>query len=453
MKKVLILTGVLAAIVALVVVSVTQARRHGTKVYEEEAKRVDELVSTVKASGEIQPRVFVNVSSQVPGEIVGLRVQEGDHVKKGDILVQLDPKQYRSNVDRLEANLRIARINLDREKTALATYKHALDRQLRLASAEIVSRENLENAQLQYDTSRIQVRALEEQILQAQADLAKARDELAKTTIRAPMDGLVTRVNAKLGEQVIIGTMNNPGTSILVLSDMSELLAEVKVDETEVTQVTPGDKATVTVDAIENHDFDGVVTEIAHTALKERDVSRFVVKVSLRETPGGQMEARRELPLPAGAKIGPTLASLRPGMSAHAAIEVASKAHALVVPIQAVIERKRGDVETALEESAGKESETSGTLAAEADDTASAGGVPPGVRDEDVEILFVDRDGRAEMMPVKTGLSDEFNVEILDAALQPGDHVVVGPYRTLKKLKHGERLVRVEKDEELEEKG
>jgi len=456
MKKVIIGLVVGVAIVAMVVVSVrTAAGRRGTKVYEEEAKKVESLITTVKASGEIQPRVYVNISSQVMGEIIELRVEEGDHVRKGEILVQLDPEQYRSGVERLEANLRLARINLEQERTSQATYESILKRQSALSKQSIVSAESLEAAQLQFDRSRHQVRALEEQIRQAEADLTKARDELAKTTLKAPMDGLVTRVNAKVGEQVIIGTMNNPGTVILVLSDMSELLAEVKVDETEVARVAAGDTAIVNVDALEDRRFEGVVTEIAHSAFKDRDVSRFVVKVSLTDPPGGEEQARTEVPLPASSKIPGGLAALRPGMSAHASIKVARRDHVLVVPLQAVLTKKRSEVEALLKgEEPPKPSDAGPIAAEEAAPTEGTGagetGNPP-AQDEEVEMVFVDRDGKAVIEKVKTGLSDEFNVEIVDGALQPGDKVVIGPYRTVKKLKHQEAIVRAEKDEDLKE--
>ncbi len=450
MKKAIILLGIVGLIVAVVVISITQSTRRGTKVYEEQAKRLEALVSTVRASGEIQPRVYVNISSQVPGEIVELRVKEGEFVRKGDFLLQLDPEQYKSSVTRLEANLRLARINLEKEGAALATHQSTLRRQEELARREIVSGESLDQARLLHETSRIQVRALEEQILQAEADLFKARDELSKTTIEAPISGLVTRVSAKEGEQVIIGTMNNPGTVILVLSDMSEMLAEVKVDETEVAQVRPGQTASVAVDAIEVRKYDGTVTEIAHTAVKERDVSRFAVKVSLDTRPeeAGPDESR-ELPIPAEAAGTEAAAtSLRPGMSAHAAIQVASKKDALVVPIQAVLTKNRREYEEALEKPAEK---SSGSVAAEADGDGKPMPHDVAIADEEVDVLFVDRDGKVELMKVKTGLSDEFHVEILEAPLQEGDMVIVGPYRTLKKLKDGDQVVKVEKDEDLKD--
>ena len=454
MKKIIIGILVVAVIVAVVVVSARTAGHRGTKVYEEEAKKVESLVTTVKASGEIQPRVYVNISSQVMGEIIDLRVEEGDRVHKGDILVQLDPEQYRSSVERLEANLRLAGINLEQERTSQATYESILKRQKALQKDSIVSAESLEAAQLQYDRSRHQVRALDEQIRQAEADLTKASDELAKTTLKAPMDGLVTRVNAKVGEQVIIGTMNNPGTVILVLSDMSELLAEVKVDETEVAQVAAGDAAVVTVDALEDRRFEGVVAEIAHSAFKDRDVSRFIVKISLTPPPAGEGHASAEVPLPASSKIPGGLAALRPGMSAHASIKVARRDNVLIVPLQAVITRKRSEVEALLKGEEAKRSDSNPIAAEQSAPTEGTGagetGNPP-AQDEEVEMVFVDRDGKAVVEKVKTGLSDEFNVEIADGAIQPGDRVVIGPYRTVKKLKHQEAIVRAEKDEDLKE--
>jgi HlyD family secretion protein len=455
MKKIIILVGVVALIVTLVIFGAKQRSHKGIKVYEEEARKVDRLVTTVKASGEVEPKIFVNISSQVPGQIVDLRTKVGDRVGKGDILLQLDPEQYRSTVTRLEANLRLARINLDKEKTSLTTYESTLRRQQALAKQMIVSADQLEQATLLVESSRIQVRGLEEQIQQASAELVKARDELAKTTIRAPIDGLVTLVNAKLGEQVIIGTMNNPGTVILVLSDMSEMLAEVRVDETEIAAMKPGQKAVVTIDALPGRQFDGVVTEIAHTAIKDKDVSRFTVKVSLAgHVESGGAPATRELPLSRQTSAGAgEVAALRPGMSAHAAVEVASRDKALVVPLQAVFSKKRKDVEDEMKKPV-KAAE--GPIAAEAsaDPNAAAAVAAPQSeksQEEDVDVIFVDRKGKAEMMPVKTGLSDEFNVELIGASIEPGEKIVIGPYRTLKKLKHGEAITKVEKDEDLKE--
>jgi len=459
MKKILILAALLAVVITVVVVSVKQAAKRGEKVYEEEARKVALLHSVVKASGEIQPRVYVNISSQVMGEIVELRVEEGDRVRKDEILLQLHPEQYRAQVERLEASLRLARVNLEREKVALAQHRITLERTEQLAREKYASAEQLDLARLAMDSSAIQVRAYDEQIRGAEAELRNAADNLSKTTIRAPMDALVTQVNAKLGEQVIVGTMNNPGTVILVLSDMSELLAEVRVDETSVASVQAGQKATVTVDALEHRKFEGVVTEIAHTAMKERDVSRFTVKVSLTgESAGEGGPAARELNLPENVKPGASaMASLRPGMSAHASVRVAETRDALVVPIQAVQTRTRKELEELRRKAAGRSGKaaSTGSGAAEAADEetqASSAQIPDSEREaEEVDIVFVDRGGVIEMIEVKTGLSDEFNVEVLDPSIKPGDKVIVGPYRTLKKLKPGDAVQKVSRDEELTE--
>ena len=205
------------------------------------------LVATVSASGEVRPREEVNISSQVPGQIVELRVEEGDHVEKGETLVQLDPERYRSEVQRLEAQLRMAQVDVDKEDVSLRTAESNLRRVKALYDQKIVSDDALDQARLSVDSGRITLQSRQEQVKQVEADLARARDDLSKTTLRAPMAGLVTRVNAKVGEQVIIGTMNNPGTVILTLSDMGEVLAEVNVDETDVTSLRPGQKAEIRV--------------------------------------------------------------------------------------------------------------------------------------------------------------------------------------------------------------
>ena len=459
MKKVLILVGLLVIVIAVVVVSVKQANKRGVKVYEDEARKVELLNATVKASGEIQPKVYVNISSQVMGQIVELRVKEGDRVHTGDILLQLDPEQYHAQVERLEASLRLARVNLSREKVALAQYRTTLERREQLMKEKFVSSEDLDQARLAADSSAIQVQAYDEQIRGAEAELRNAADNLSKTTIRAPMSALVTQVNAKLGEQVIVGTMNNPGTVILVLSDMSELLAEVRVDETAVAALKAGQKAVVTVDALEHKKFDGVVTEIAHTAIKEKEVSRFTVKVSLSgETADSGGPVAREVNLPENVKSGgAAIASLRPGMSSHASIRVAETRDALVVPIQAVQVRTRKELEELRRKAAGGSDKPA--PAGSGDAQAADGGKPaakPTVPDseresQELDVIFVDRGGKVEIVEVRTGLSDEFNVEVLDPSIKPGDKVIIGPYRTLKKLKPGDAVQKVSKDEELTE--
>jgi len=298
MKKILIGVIALAALGLIVGLSLKQrAGGRGVKVYMEEAASQQRLLATVSASGEIKPRVEVNISSQVPGQIVQLTVDEGDHAKAGQVLVQLDPQRYRSEVLRLEALLRMYNVNVEKEDVALKTAEVSLRRQEALHTQKIVSDEILDQARLNVDSGTIGLRSLAEQVQQAEADLGRAKDDLSKTTLKAPISGLVSRLNAKVGEQVIIGTMNNPGTVILTLSDMTEVLAEVRVDETEVTQVKPGQTAKINVDAVEGRQYDGVVESIGNAAVREGTVSRFPVKVrltspTLRSDPGCRLTPR-----------------------------------------------------------------------------------------------------------------------------------------------------------------
>jgi HlyD family secretion protein len=384
-------------------------------------------VATVSASGEVRPREEVNISSQVSGQIVELRVEEGDIVSQGEILVQLDPERYRSELQRLEATLRMTSVEVEKEDVALRTSESNLRRLESLYTQKIISDEAVEQARLQVDSGRISLRSRDEQVKQVEADLARARDDLSKTTLRAPMGGLVTQVNAKVGEQVIIGTMNNPGTVILTLSDMSAVLAEVRVDETDVTSVKPGQPAEIHVDAVQDDVYRGEVESISNAALREGTVSRFPVKVSI-DNPD---------------------ARLRPGMSAHASIQVDERTAVVAIPLQALVKRSLKDYREAAN-GAGQP----GDLQAAPDGGASGksgGDSGDGAADvdadrEQIQVVLADREGKVDMVKVTTGISDAFLVEIIDG-LEEGDRVILGPYRRLRSLKNGDLVQRVERSE------
>jgi HlyD family secretion protein len=427
MKKILIAVLALAVLGTIVGLSLKQrSGGRGVKVYMEEAAKQARLLATVSASGEIKPRVEVNISSQVPGQIVQLTVDEGDQAKAGHVLVQLDPQRYRSEVQRLEALLRMYSVNVEKEDVALKMSEVSLKRQEALHSQKIVSDEILDQAHLQVDSGTIGLRSLDEQVRQAEADLGRARDDLSKTTLKAPISGLVSRLNAKVGEQVIIGTMNNPGTVILTLSDMTEVLAEVRVDETEVTQVKPGQAAKINVDAVEGRQYDGVVESISNAALREGTVSRFPVKVRLTSPD----------------------ALLRPGMSAHAAIEVEEKKDILAIPLQAMVRRSLKDYLAEGADSRRSGGSIEAAQAKKAGGPAAAGGEFEGKdpEREQVQVVFVEKSGRVRMVRVRTGISDAFRAEAVEG-IGPGDHIVLGPYRALRSLKNGDYVRRVEKSE------
>jgi HlyD family secretion protein len=428
MKKILIGAGAVALLAIVVVASLRQtASGRGVRVYMEDAAKLPRLLATVSASGEVKPRVEVNISSQVPGQIVALPVAEGDHAKAGQVLVQLDPERYRSEVRRLEASLRMATVNEEKERVALKTAEMNLNRLETLHAQKIVSDDALDQARLSSDSSRITLQSLGEQIQQAEADLSRARDDLSKTTLKAPISGLVSRLNAKVGEQVIIGTMNNPGTVILTLSDMTEVLSEVRVDETDVTQVKAGQVAQVRVDAVEGHPYAGAVESIGNAAEREGTVSKFPVKIHLT-APDDR---------------------LRPGMSAHADIEVNEKHDVLTIPLQAIVRRSLKDFQTQGKKPAAPES---GVEAAGRSETSPAPGAYSASADgkdperEQVQVVLVDRGGKVQMVEVKTGISDAFRAEVLEG-LNVGEKVILGPYRKLRSLKNGDAVRRVEKSE------
>jgi len=449
-SKALLAAGgaVLVGVVAFLSLRGTNGSK-GKEVYLAQAVRRD-LASTVSANGVIEAKTRVNIQSSVIGEIVELPVKEGDRVRSGQLLVQIDPERYRSEVRQLEATLRMQRIAVERQQVALENLRRNLQRQEQLFAEGLVAPEALERSQLDFRQAEIQLRALEEQVAQAEASLAKARDDLKKTRIVSPIDGVVTLVNAEKGEIALTGTMNNPGTVILVVSDLSEILAEVNVDENRIVQVRPGQAATVVVDAVgETSPYRGRVLEIAGSAVQDRgsEVRLFPVKIAL-DNPDE---------------------TLRPGMTARARIETARVENALVVPIQAVLLRPKDQVEKILAARAEGEKKQgargsgldTGGPAALAAEGSSPPPTPAGkTRDgqpraaaaagEKREVVFKVVAGKAVLTPVRTGISDETGVVVLEG-LAEGDTIVTGPYRAVRTLKDGDSVR--EKKEESEPGG
>lgn len=447
LRKVLVLLAAACVLGAIVAVSLLSKRgEKGKEVYLAKAERKD-VVAAVTATGRIEPRTKVNVQSSVIGEIVDLPVKEGDAVRKGDLLVQVDRATYRSEVDRLRANLRMGRIAVEQQEVALEGLRRTFRRAEALFQGSLVPQQTLDDAELEVRSAEIQLKSLREQVSQAGASLAKAEDELRKTTIVSAIDGVVTQLNAEIGEMTLTGTMNNPGTVILVVSDMSEVLAEVDVDENRVVQVRPGQPARVVVDAVgESRPYRGKVVEIAGTAITRpgQQALVFPVKILLED------------PDP----------SLRPGMTAKARIEAERADGAVTVPIAAVQVRPKSEIEKVLAERE-KKTERAAPAPAPAG-AASAADAPPeagkaavparkaasggrstGLEASDRrEIVFKVVDGKTVVVPVRTGISDESDVVILEG-IEAGDTVVQGPYRAVKQMKEGE-AVRAAKQEGAE---
>jgi HlyD family secretion protein len=415
MKKVVVGIVVVLAIGAIVFFSLRGARgERGERVYAEPVERRD-VTQVVKASGEVRARVSVDLSAHVVAKIEELHVQEGDAVAAGQPFLELEREAFTAAAESWRAQLRQARTGVRQAEVSLADAEVKLRRARRLDEEGIVSTEQLEASELERTSAELRLEAARDAVEQAQANLTKALDDLSKTTLYAPIAGRVVELNAEEGEVVVSGMMNNPATKIATIADLSELLAELDVDENEIVRVAPGQAVTVTVDALPERTYRGRVLEVGSSGATrpgQGDVTFFEVDVLLEDA-----DER-----------------LRPGMSVRADIEVASREAALVVPIQAVVEREP--------EEGGEDGEDGDGDGDEED----AG--------EEVQVVFVVADGTAHRRPVETGLSTVTLVEIT-AGLTEGEQVVTGPFRTLRDLEDGDAVRVVEEgaddDEEDED--
>lgn len=390
MKKWILPALGLVVVGAIVAVSLAGSRPRGTPV-ETGAVERGEIRSLVTATGEIQAKTHVDISSQVIARIEKLHVREGDRVSRGDRLVDLERAQYASQRDRALANLAAAEAEIGRARATLANTASRLTRARDLAAQRIASREFLESVELDHESARSALAAARERARETRAAVASSDDALSKTSIVSPISGRVTRVNAEEGETVVTGTMNMPGSVIMTVSDLSTIEAAVEVDESAVARVRVGQKASVKVDAFPDTELPGEVTEIADSAVKRQEVAYFPVKVRIVGSGEG----------------------LRPGMTARARIQAESRKGVLVVPIQAIVEKK--DTE-------GKSGSSSNP--------------------EGQKIVYRVEGGKARAAPVGVGLNDETRAEIL-SGLKEGETIAVGPYRTLKGLKEGAAVTEI----------
>ncbi len=398
MKRAIIVTAIVAVLGAIVFFSIRAGdRKKASRVYLEEVERQD-ISRLVKASGEIDPRVKVNLSAHVIARIEKLFVEEGDSIEAGDPVLELEKEAFVAIRDRAVAELSIARSRLRQAEIELEDNDLKLRRMQRLADEMVISSEQLESSQLQHKSAELKLEQGREAVIQAQASLDKAKDDLSKTTIFAPLSGRVIELRAEEGEVVVSGTMNNPASVIGIIADLSEILAVVDVDETEVAFLELGQMVELEVDALPDKTYTGRVVEIGSSGFqrnRQPDVTFFGVKILLDEP--------EEV--------------LRPGMSVRARINTAEKADVMVAPIQAVVDRP-----PLAEESDAEEEEDKGV----------------GEQDE-IRVVFVIDEEVARQRAVEIGLSDETHVEIV-SGLEVGEKVVTGPYRSLKDLDDGDPI-------------
>lgn len=395
-KKALIIAGIAVVLGLIILLNLRSKGESSVKVNVEKVGRQD-LTSIISASGEVKPKKNVEISAHVPGRIVKIGVKEGDLVKTGDFLLKLDSTQYEANADRDRAMISFYRTELEQSAAKVNQDKAILERQKELFNSQLISREQLEAAEVQYEISQSQHGSILHQIEQSQASLRSSMDNLSKTTFSAPIDGVITSLRVEEGEVAIIGTMNNPGTVLMTIADLSIMEVEVEVDETDVVNVRLGQKAEVHVDALPNQTIPGQVTEVGSSALQKvgatasADESKdFKVVVTLDNPPS----------------------SLKPGLSASADIITANKKKALAIPISAlVLQEKQGQDKSRQEKS------------------------------EQEGVFVINKEGRVSFKPVTKGITGDLNIEVV-SGLEEGQEVVVGPYSALRQLKDGTLIKR-----------
>lgn len=367
------------------------------------------LVEQVSATGYIEPKRSVDISADVSGRIVELPVEEGEEVDEGALLLRIDPTQFEAAVRRARAALSEARA---REAQARADWVQAARdaerlEELQRRREDLVTATEVEQATTRAQVTRAVLQAAEHGVEQAEAALAEAQDRLSKTTIRAPMTGVITRKNVEQGETAVVGTMNNPGSLLLTIADLSVMEAVVEVDETDIPSISIGDSASVEIDAFPNRRFSGRVTKIGNSSIRPTESLRqsgqeqaidFEVRITLNSPPPG----------------------IRPDLSATSDVVTATRSDVLAIPITALTLQEVDSVETVPSE-----------VAPEAAAAAAT--------DREVEGVFVVADGTVRFRPVTVGVTGQSHFEVL-SGLEEGERVVSGPYQSIRELEDGSRV-------------
>jgi HlyD family secretion protein len=432
-KNILIVSGVVL-VGAAVVAGNLYLRRDQSLTVTTDVIRVRDLEAIVSASGKIQPKRLVNISADTPGRVVNLAVNEGDRVQKDQFLLQIDPRSLRSRVDSGTASLQAAQMQLDQMTQSAATSRVQLEqaqqnlqRQQELWARQLTTRQDLDKAinEVKSAESLVQERehaaeAQASRIKQERAGLESAQYDLSKVRIQSPIDGIVTRRNIQEGETAVVGTMNNAGTVLLTLADMSVIQAEVEVDETNIPSVQFGQKATITIDALPDRTFRGHVTEIGNSPIQATgqqnanttQATNFKVVIVLDE------------PIP----------DVRPGFTCTADIVTATRKGVVAVPIPAVAVR---ELVYGSDGQIVREPPPDRRRRVQPDPAAPPPELKPGQTRKETEGVFVLRNGRAEFVPIDVGIAGDRYFEVL-AGLKEGDQVITGPYNSVRSMADGE---------------
>lgn len=345
------------------------------------------LTASISAPGVVQPLTEVQISSSVAGTVQKLPVKEGQKVKKGDLLLQIDPTEFRAQVRRALAGLEVAQANQQQARSRW-------NRARQLYNSKLISEQEYEAARTEHLLSQAQVK-------EARANLEQASEGLRQTTITSPIKGTVTQINVVLGENVITGTLNTPGTKLMVVADLSKMEVESQVDEADIAKVTMGQRAVIEVEAIPEKNYEGTVHEIGYSA------------------DDGETEGNETVNYNVSILIKDSISELKPGMTATSDIITSELKNVLMVPIQSVVTRPVSQLSSTFSNGNGSSPDPNGR--------------------RETEAVFVVVNGTAQLVPVTTGVAGEQYIQITDG-LQQGQQIITGPFNSLRELQSGERV-------------
>jgi HlyD family secretion protein len=428
-----------AAVVLAIVAGLAYAnfafRKKTGKEVTVEAIQARDLTAIVAASGKIQAKRTVNISADNMGRVTQLSVEEGDRVKRGQFLMQIDPRNLASAVQSGEAGQSAARSQLEQQRLSIVTAREnlalaraELKRQQELWAQQLTTRQELDRAEntvtvreAELRQREVDIKTQEQRIRQEGATLNQAQYNLSRARIESPIDGIVSRRNIEEGETVVIGTMNNAGTVLLTIADMSIIEAEVEVDETDIPTVRLGQVAKVTIDALPGKEYTGKVTEIGNSPIQNATGA---------SASAGQAATNFKVTI----QLDQTIDEVRPGFTCSAEIETATRSKAVAVPIQAMAVRdlvydKAGAIVRPPKQD-GKSKAPTPTPMAE---------LPEGQTRKETEGVFVMREKNAEFIPVRTGIAGERYFEVL-SGIKVGDKVITGPFNSVRDLQDGDEV-------------
>lgn len=402
MKKILIFVLLAALLVGLPIIS-KLTRGNDAKQVEVQKVEYKLIKSSILASGTLAYREQVQLRSEVIGQVIDLHVEEADKVKKGDLLITLDPESYQAQVDQADARVRIQQIAIERQRLLIKTLSDRFERQKTMFAKNLVDEDSYQALESELALAKVDLRSLQESLAQARAALNQSEELLSKTRILSPIDGVVIQLDLKVGETVIAGTTNIPGSTMMIIADPSETLTEVQVDEADIAQVRVGQNADIFTAAYPDTPLSGTVQSIASVARQTPGQASlsFLVKILLDEQDS---------------------MVIRPGMSVRADIYTQSSEKTLAVPVQAVLYDEDLDED---KKTRNKEEQT---------------------------YVFVMKDGKAIRKDVKVGISSDSDQEIIEG-LEQGETVITGPFRVLRNMKDGDAVEEKEPEEPEDDNG